>query len=49
MEKGQKNSPVGCFPDELGRGRLNGRTKGGMNTTWHAMTDAQGRPILTLG
>ena len=27
------------------RGRLIGRTKGGMNTTLHAVTDADGRPI----
>jgi transposase len=26
-------------------GRLIGRTKGGMNTTLHAVTDAEGRPI----
>ncbi|WHP68262.1 IS5 family transposase [Phaeobacter inhibens] len=28
-----------------GRGRLIGRTKGGMNTKLHAVTDASGRPI----
>ncbi len=28
-----------------GRGRLIGRTKGGMNTKLHAVTDAAGRPI----
>ena len=28
-----------------GRGRLIGRTKGGMNTKLHAVTDAVGRPI----
>ena len=28
-----------------GRGRLIGRTKGGMNTKLHAVTDARGRPI----
>lgn len=28
-----------------GRGRLIGRTKGGMNTKLHAVTDANGRPI----
>ncbi|MCJ8139958.1 IS5 family transposase [Falsirhodobacter halotolerans] len=28
-----------------GRGRLIGRTKGGMNTKLHAVTDAEGRPI----
>lgn len=28
-----------------GRGRLIGRTKGGMNTKLHAVADAQGRPI----
>ena len=28
-----------------GRGRLIGRTKGGMNTKLHAVTDATGRPI----
>ena len=27
------------------RGRLIGRTKGGMNTKLHAVTDAEGRPI----
>lgn len=27
------------------RGRLIGRTKGGMNTKLHAVTDADGRPI----
>ena len=30
------------------RGRLIGRTKGGMNTRLHAVTDADGRPALTL-
>jgi transposase len=28
-----------------GRGRLIGRTKGGMNTKLHAVTDSQGRPV----
>tara|TARA_R100000750_G_scaffold62842_1_gene58468 strand:- start:1584 stop:1982 length:399 start_codon:yes stop_codon:yes gene_type:complete len=28
-----------------GRGRLIGRTKGGMNTKLHAICDSQGRPI----
>ena len=28
-----------------GRGRLTGRTKGGMNTKLHAVCDSQGRPI----
>ena len=28
-----------------GRGRLIGRTKGGMNTKLHAVTDTAGRPI----
>ncbi len=28
-----------------GRGRLIGRTKGGMNTKLHAVSDSQGRPI----
>lgn len=35
-----------------GRGRLIGRTKGGMNTKLHAVTDSQGRPIrlfITIG
>lgn len=27
------------------RGRLIGRTKGGMNTKLHAVTDAKGRPL----
>ena len=31
-------------PDDQ-RGRLIGRTKGGMNTKLHAVTDADGRPI----
>ena len=31
-------------PDDR-RGRLIGRTKGGMNTKLHAVTDAEGRPI----
>ena len=31
-------------PDDQ-RGRLIGRTKGGMNTKLHAVTDAEGRPI----
>ena len=30
------------------RGRLIGRTKGGMNTKLHAVTDADGRPIRFL-
>ena len=33
------------FPAGRGRGRLIGRTKGGMNTKLHAVTDAIGRPI----
>jgi hypothetical protein len=28
-----------------GRGRLIGRTKGGMNTKLHAVCDSQGRPL----
>ncbi len=32
-----------------GRGRLTGRTKGGMNSKLHAVTDAVGRPLLTAG
>jgi hypothetical protein len=28
-----------------GRGRLIGRTKGGMNTKLHAICDSQGRPL----
>ncbi len=27
------------------RGRLTGRTKGGLNTKLHAVTDAKGRPV----
>jgi len=30
---------------KVGLGRLIGRTKGGMNTKFHAVTDANGRPI----
>lgn len=37
------------FPAERGpddrRGRLIGRTKGGLNTKLHAVTDARGRPL----
>ncbi|MCL6283605.1 IS5 family transposase [Ruegeria sp. 2012CJ41-6] len=32
-------------PEKGGRGRLIGRTKGGMNTKLHAVTDSLGRPI----
>jgi hypothetical protein len=32
-------------PDDGRTGRLIGRTKGGMNTKLHAVTDAIGRPI----
>ncbi len=35
VEKGPDDQP----------GRLIGRTKGGMNTKLHAITDAEGRPI----
>ena len=31
--------------EKRGRGRLTGRTKGGMNTKLHAVCDSQGRPI----
>ncbi|EAR52144.1 ISSpo7, transposase [Oceanicola granulosus HTCC2516] len=31
-----------------GRGRLIGRTKGGMNTKLHAISDSQGRPLDLL-
>lgn len=42
-----KSSPHGFKPTvkKGGDGRLIGRTKGGMNTKLHAVTDAQGRPI----
>ena len=30
-----------------GAGRLIGRTKGGMNTKFHAVTDANGRPTAS--
>lgn len=33
------------LPDERGRGRLIGRTKGGMNTKLHAVCNNQGRPL----
>jgi hypothetical protein len=36
--------PQKAPPDDQ-RGRLIGRTKGGMNTKLHAVTDADGRPI----
>ena len=41
----QKTVRGDCFPDERGRGRLIGRTKGGMNTKLHAICDSQGRPL----
>lgn len=42
-----ESSPHGFKPTvkKGGDGRLIGRTKGGMNTKLHAVTDAQGRPI----
>ena len=42
-----RNPPHGDQPagENGGRGRLIGRTKGGMNTKLHAVTDSAGRPI----
>ncbi len=42
-----QNAPDGFQPavEKGGRGRLIGRTKGGMNTKLHAVTDSLGRPI----
>lgn len=42
-----QGTPHGFEPwgEKGGRGRLIGRTKGGMNTKLHAVTDAIGRPI----
>jgi transposase len=42
-----KSAPHGFEPagKKGGLGRLIGRTKGGMNTKLHAVTDANGRPI----
>ena len=42
-----ESAPHGLEPagQKGGRGRLIGRTKGGMNTKLHAVTDAKGRPI----
>jgi transposase len=42
-----KGAPYGFEPagKKGGLGRLIGRTKGGMNTKLHAVTDANGRPI----
>lgn len=42
-----QSTPHGFEPwvEKGGRGRLIGRTKGGMNTKLHAVTDENGRPI----
>ncbi|TNF18301.1 MAG: IS5 family transposase [Rhodobacteraceae bacterium] len=42
-----EDTPHGLQPDaeKRGRGRLNGRTKGGMNSKLHTVTDALGRPL----
>ena len=42
-----QSTPHGIAPavKKRGRGRLIGRTKGGMNTKLHAVTDTVGRPI----
>jgi hypothetical protein len=42
-----QGSPHGVEPavEKGGCGRLIGRTKGGMNTKLHAVTDANGRPL----
>ena len=42
-----QSAPHGLQPagKKGGRDRLIGRTKGGMNTKFHAVTDARGRPI----
>jgi transposase len=42
-----QNPPHGEQPagEKGGRGRLIGRTKGGMNTKLHAICDSQGRPL----
>ena len=42
-----QSAPNGFKPwvEKGGRGRLIGRTKGGMNTKLHAVTDENGRPI----
>jgi transposase len=42
-----RSTPHGFEPwvEKGGRGRLIGRTKGGMNTKLHAVTDENGRPL----
>jgi hypothetical protein len=45
-----QSTPHGFEPwvEKGARGRLIGRTKGGMNTKLHAVTDKNGRPISVL-